>query len=475
MYLVLENSGGAAIASDFGSRSSKAMPVETVGSAVVSLTEYLDPLVPGVMLFVCYALYGERPPSISGAVGLLTFIMWSRVARERRHRVGRVPEPGIYPYILLNWAWVVSALLFVAFAFDLTLAFSRTITLTWFLATPIALFATHALRTRASRSHVPRYIIIGANTVGLELLRRLPRSGFMGFFDFRNRDRISAFVDQNMLTGHVRDVADYVMDKNIAAVYVALPLSNVPRIGEMIRELRDTPASIYFLPDVFAFDLLQGRLVEINGMPALAVVDTPFHGRDAVLKRVADLVIASVALLFALPLMVSIAAAVKLTSRGPVLFRQRRYGLDGEEIIIYKFRTMTVCDDDSSQPQPGLADTRITSVGEMLRKTSLDELPQLINVLQGRMSLVGPRPHAAAHNEQYRKLIAGYMIRHKVRPGITGLAQVKGVRGETDTMEKMQDRIKYDLEYLSDWSPWLDLKIIVKSIWILLRGGAVHT
>jgi putative colanic acid biosynthesis UDP-glucose lipid carrier transferase len=269
--------------------------------------------------------------------------------------------------------------------------------------------------------------------------------------------------------GHCKDVAEFARTHGVASIYIALPLSNVPRIGEMVRELRDTTASIYFVPDVFAFDLIQGRLVEINGIPAISVCDTPFHGMDAVMKRVTDVVLASCALLLLAPLMVLIAMAVKLTSAGPVLFRQRRYGLNGEEILIYKFRSMTVCEDGTVVNQATKGDQRVTPLGRILRSTSLDELPQLLNVLEGKMSVVGPRPHAVAHNELYRKLINGYMIRHKVRPGITGWAQVHGLRGETQSVEKMRERIQFDLEYLSHWSPWMDVKIIVKTLWVIAR------
>jgi putative colanic acid biosynthesis UDP-glucose lipid carrier transferase len=178
-------------------------------------------------------------------------------------------------------------------------------------------------------------------------------------------------------------------------------------------------------------------------------------------------VLASMALVLLAPFMVLIALSVKLTSAGPILFRQRRYGLHGEEIIVYKFRSMTVCEDGAVVSQATKQDRRVTRLGKILRSTSLDELPQLLNVLEGKMSVVGPRPHAVAHNEQYRKLISGYMIRHKVRPGITGLAQVNGLRGETETVEKMRERVRFDLDYLSHWSPWLDVKILFKTLWVI--------
>ena len=368
----------------------------------------------------------------------------------------------------MRWGAIVAVLLFVMFAFHLSTTFSRRVILSWFVITPIALCLSQAVRLRASwfAEHTPmrRYIIVGVNDVGLELARRLPARGFSGYFDFRSPDRVSPLLDADQFAGHCRDLADYVRSHAVGVVYIALPLANVPRLSALINALRDTTASVYFVPDAFAFDLIQGRVAEVNGMPLLSVCDTPFHGTDAVLKRSMDVTLGVCALLLALPLIMLIAAAVKLSSPGPVLFRQRRYGLNGEEITVYKFRSMTVCEDGPVVTQATAQDHRVTGIGRFIRKTSLDELPQLFNVLQGTMSLVGPRPHAVAHNEKYRRLINGYMIRHKVRPGITGLAQVNGLRGETNTLDKMAERVRDDLEYLRNWSPWLDLTILLKSL-----------
>ncbi len=242
-----------------------------------------------------------------------------------------------------------------------------------------------------------------------------------------------------------------------------LPMSNAPRIEEMLHEFRDTTASIYFVPDIFAFDLVQARCAEIHGIPMLAICDTPFHGMNAVKKRAVDILLSSVALLLGWPVLLAIAIAVKLSSPGPVLFKQRRYGLHGEEILVYKFRTMTVWEDGPVVEQATQRDGRVTAIGRLLRRSSLDELPQLLNVLRGEMSFVGPRPHAVAHNELYRKLISGYMIRHKVRPGMTGWAQMHGLRGETRTVEQMRQRVEFDLDYLRNWSLWLDVRIILKT------------
>jgi len=246
-------------------------------------------------------------------------------------------------------------------------------------------------------------------------------------------------------------------------------MTSQPRILRLLEDLHDTTASVYFVPDIFVYDLIQARMETIGGIPVLAVCESPFYGADGLIKRISDIVFATSILLLISPLLLAIAVAVKLSSPGPVLFRQRRYGLDGKEIVVYKFRSMSVLEDGTVVTQATRDDWRVTRLGAFLRKSSLDELPQFFNVLQGRMSVVGPRPHAVAHNEMYRKLIPSYMIRHKVRPGITGLAQVNGLRGETDTLEKMSGRIEHDLAYLRNWSLLLDLKIVLLTVVVVLK------
>src|SRR5574343_400347 len=209
-------------------------------------------------------------------------------------------------------------------------------------------------------------------------------------------------------------------------------------------------------------------------MPVVSVCETPFTGSNGIVKRGSDIVLSLLILLLISPILLVVAAMVKLSSPGPVIFKQRRYGLDGKEIIVYKFRSMTVCEDGAQIAQARKGDQRVTRLGAILRKTSLDELPQFINVLQGRMSIVGPRPHAVAHNEMYRKLIKGYMVRHKVKPGITGWAQVNGYRGETETLDKMQARIDYDLDYLRNWSLKLHVLIILKTVRLVLKDQSAY-
>jgi putative colanic acid biosysnthesis UDP-glucose lipid carrier transferase len=443
--------------------------------AAVAVLTRLDPVIVVACLFACQGAYGRAVSLPLVYLALLAFIISSPLFGSfdlpYLASSGQTPLsslPAACSRVLVRWGAIVAGLLFLTFALGVGALFARRVLLTWFVTTPVALCLLQAVRLRASwfAGQMPtrRYIIVGVNEVGLELARRLPAKGFSGYFDFRSPDRVSPLLDADQFAGHCRDLADYVRTHVVGLVYIALPLANVPRLSALINALRDTTASVYFVPDAFAFDLIQGRMAEVNGMPVLSVCDTPFHGTDAVLKRTTDILVGGCALLLALPVLTLIAAAVKLSSPGPVLFRQRRYGLNGEEITVYKFRSMTVCEDGPVVTQATAQDHRVTGIGRFIRKTSLDELPQLFNVLQGTMSLVGPRPHAVAHNEKYRRLINGYMIRHKVRPGITGLAQVNGSRGETDTVEKMATRVRYDLEYLRNWSPWLDMKILVKSL-----------
>ena len=450
----------------------------SIEPAAVAVLRRLDPVIVVACLLACQGAYGRHVTPAIGYLALLAFIisspLFGRFDLPYLGSAGQTPLsnlPAACSRVLVRWGAIVAALLFLAYAFDVGAAFSRKVILTWFVITPVALCLSQAVRLRASwfAEHTPtlRYIIVGVNEVGLELARRLPARGFSGYFDFRSADRIGQLLDADQLAGHCRDLADYVRTHAVGVVYIALPLANVPRLSALINALRDTTASVHFVPDAFAFDLIQGRVADVNGMPVLSVCDTPFHGTDAVLKRSMDIALAGCAFVLALPVIALIAAAVKLTSPGPVLFRQRRYGLHGEEITVYKFRSMTVCEDGPVVTQATARDRRVTKIGRFIRRTSLDELPQLFNVLQGTMSLVGPRPHAVAHNEKYRRLINGYMIRHKVRPGITGLAQVHGLRGETETVEKMAERVRYDLEYLRNWSPWLDLQILFKSLAVI--------
>lgn len=288
---------------------------------------------------------------------------------------------------------------------------------------------------------------------------------FIGYFDdhLATRDCKHAANDADGV-GCFEELVSLARAGKVDYIYITLPMKAENRVVDLVNELSDTTASVYLVPNFFVFDLLHGKMSSLDGIPVLSLHESPFYGVDGWVKRLEDLVVASLILLIiALP-MVVIALGVKLTSPGPVLFKQRRYGLNGAVVEVWKFRSMSVCEDGDKVTQASKGDMRITPFGAFLRRTSLDELPQFFNVLQGTMSVVGPRPHAVSHNEQYRKLIRGYMLRHKVKPGITGWAQISGWRGETETLDKMEMRVKFDLEYVQNWSLWLDSKIIFMTV-----------
>ncbi len=383
--------------------------------------------------------------------------------------------------LLLKWSIVAAGLSVIGYTSGLTYIFKIPVILTWFIATPLVLIVMHyflyiLVRSAQSHKQASNVLIVGANELGVKLADQIRSDPYLlmnvtGYFDDRSQTRTRE-SERSLVLGRIDELANYVRKHPVHQIYITLPMSAQPRIIRLLESLQDTTASIYFVPDIYIFNLIQAQILEINGIPVMAICETPFTGMTSTIKRIEDIVLSLLILVLCFPLMLLTALAVKLTSPGPVLFKQRRYGLDGEEILVYKFRSMKVCEDGDHVPQARKNDQRLTPIGHFLRSTSLDEMPQFINVLQGRMSIVGPRPHAVAHNELYRELIRGYMIRHKVKPGITGWAQVNGYRGETEVVEKMQKRIEHDLEYLRNWSIGLDLWIVAKTVLIVLKRGA---
>ena len=307
--------------------------------------------------------------------------------------------------------------------------------------------------------------VAGSLPAGLNLLRTFQNAPWLGFVVKGIYDdiKIDSYEDVPY-GGTLSELVEDARSGKIDRIYIAMSMKDETRLRDIISQLTDTTCSVLLIPDVFTFNILQSRTEEINGVPVVPLFDTPLNGINMVFKRIEDVVVSSIILLLISPVLCTIAVIVKVTSPGPVIFRQIRYGMDGKPIRVWKFRSMTVMENDTKVIQATKNDVRVTKVGKFLRRTSLDELPQFFNVLFGQMSVVGPRPHAVSHNEQYRSLIQGYMLRHKVKPGITGLAQINGWRGETDTLEKMEKRIEYDLMYIRSWSVWLDLKIIFLTV-----------
>jgi putative colanic acid biosynthesis UDP-glucose lipid carrier transferase len=394
------------------------------------------------------------------------------------------PPRAAVRQILASWGGFVLLLLACGWLTASLALFDARLLATWALAAPLlhggglVLLDRLLRRAAAAPAQQRRAVIVGGGPLAARVAAALGQrteqpTQVLGFFDDRRDERLDAGA-RHAWRGGLADLAAFVRETGVHEVYVTLPLMSQPRIAQLVDELHGTTASLYFVPDVLATPVVQGRLDSLHGLPVLALCETPFTGVDALVKRASDLVIASLAVLLLAPLMAAIAVAVRLDSPGPALFRQRRNGLGGEEIVVWKFRTMRVLQDGASVPQATRCDPRITRVGAFLRRTSLDELPQFFNVLQGRMSVVGPRPHAVAHNEQYRALIRAYQIRHKVRPGITGWAQVHGCRGETDTLEKMQRRVEYDIDYLRHWSLALDLRIVLRTARLVLGDDKAY-
>ncbi|RYZ93986.1 MAG: undecaprenyl-phosphate glucose phosphotransferase, partial [Moraxellaceae bacterium] len=387
----------------------------------------------------------------------------------------------------LLFAWIGTALI-VGAAVITSLHFNKVdlqAIMLWLAITPEAMVGLHwgrrivLTKLRSNPSEPRRVAIVGANELGLRMINSIadmPWLGYriVGFYDDRvkseSSDERRLDLDEKNLSvnGDLDQLYKDAHAGKIDIVFVTLPMRAEFRIHAVINRLADTTVTPYVIPDVFNFDLLHSRLTCIQGIPALSIYDSPLVD-NSVAKRLEDLIIGfGMLLALALPMLI-VAIGVKLTSPGPVFFKQTRYGMRGEHIKVWKFRSMTVCEDGDTVTQAKKGDMRVTPFGNFLRRTSLDELPQLLNVLAGSMSLVGPRPHALAVNEQYRKLIPGYMVRHKVKPGITGWAQVNGCRGGND-LDSMRRRTEFDLAYLRSWSLWLDLLIVFKTVKVLVVG-----
>jgi putative colanic acid biosynthesis UDP-glucose lipid carrier transferase len=388
-----------------------------------------------------------------------------------RNRFSDHPASAIVD-VLSSWLVLLGILLLCGYATNSLHYFENEVLLWWAVITPVAQMAAieSGRRIQQWRARDPSArrtaVVVGAGSLGYKVARALRDSQgviCLGYFDDRAPERLHAEAGASIL-GTLAQLSEFVRDKGVREVYITLPLGSQPRIVELLEQVQGTTASLFFVPDVFGISIIQGRLQDISGVPVVGICETPFTGTNQLIKRVSDVVLATLILILISPLLLAVAIGVKLSSPGPIIFRQRRNGLDGEEIMVYKFRSMRALDNGNVVKQATKGDSRITRFGAFIRRTSLDELPQFINVLQGRMSIVGPRPHAVAHNEEYRKLIKAYMVRHKVKPGITGWAQVNGLRGETDTIDKMVARVEYDLEYLRNWSLALDLQIILRTV-----------
>jgi putative colanic acid biosysnthesis UDP-glucose lipid carrier transferase len=465
-------------------------PVLAKQSFLIALLAAAQAVMPAVVaiatLYSTITLLGNSFDPSSSAIVILV-VLCLVLVQPPREVSSQLTSPRVSAVldVIFRWLVLLAVLLAIGYVTKSPLEiYPRRVFLTWAAITPVALImATLGMHEAMRRFLLNAFdsrkaVVAGYNSSSLELARRLRMNPGMrlevtGFFDDRSSDRLGMESDATLI-GNLSELGNYVKTHRTDVIFIALPIRHVKRVMNLLDDLRDTTASIYYVPDVFVFDLIQARSGEIHGIPVVAMCETPFYGYRGVAKRVTDIVLSLIILMMLLPLLALVAVLVKLSSPGPIIFKQRRYGLDGREIAVYKFRSMRVTEDGAKIRQASKTDDRITRIGGILRRTSLDELPQLINVLQGRMSLVGPRPHAVAHNEEYRKLIKGYMVRHKVLPGITGLAQVNGCRGETAELKDMEARVNYDLDYLRHWTPMLDLKIILLTVVKVFRDDKAY-
>ena len=446
-----------------------------------------DALVIFVTLYLTLWFFDQPLESHHIIAGLLTALLFETIATifdlYRSWRVIRFRYEIVN--IFLYWSGSIILLISVLFVVGKTDSLNNIEVVTWFFVafgTMCVVHYTTRLITRYARAFgfdVRRAAFVGANEIAVRMARIFDDCRWMGMstigiFDDRNaedKDRISAA--EITLAGDVDDLIKLAHNSQVDVVYMCLPLAAEKRIKKLIDLFSDTTVSIYYCPNFFDFDLMQTRWDEVYGQPVISVVDSPIVGHQQILKRLEDIFIVMVALPILIPMMIVIGLLIKLDSKGPIFFKQDRYGINGASFKMWKFRTMYVSDCNREFSQATRNDPRITSIGAFLRKTSLDEIPQFFNVMVGNMSVVGPRPHPDIVNEDLRRQIHRYMLRHKIKPGITGLAQVSGFRGETESLEKMEQRIAQDLQYIRHWSLILDFKILVKTLFNL-SGNNVY-
>ncbi|HEX6978468.1 MAG TPA: undecaprenyl-phosphate glucose phosphotransferase [Alphaproteobacteria bacterium] len=373
--------------------------------------------------------------------------------------------------VAMSWTAVMLSLIALAYFTQTSIAFSRAFALGWFALTLGGLVLARILvltqmeRWRRAGRLTLNVAIIGAGPLARQVLQHLKAQGekqyrIVGVFDDRVND--ASEIEGYAFRGTVDDLVRYVRMYPIDEIVVAVPWQEREYIQTIVKRLKVVPTNVKLCPDYVGWTLPVRRFLPLAGVPMLAVLERPLSGWSLVIKALEDRILAVLLLVLFAPVLLVVALAIRLDSPGPVLFRQKRYGFNNNPITVYKFRTMHVsAGEDPAVPQARRNDPRVTRVGAFLRRTSLDELPQLLNVIKGEMSLVGPRPHAVAHNEQYATIIDDYLSRHRVKPGITGWAQVNGLRGETDTPEKMARRVQYDLYYIDNWSLLFDIKILL--------------
>ncbi len=442
----------------------------------------LDAMVIASVLWLAIEGYGVEPIlhyKLAAVISIVSFSLFAEWhALYKSWRIDSLWHEA--KTIFIVWMLTCGILLALIFLSKSAVQFSRATILIWAIATPLALVGVRAVIRYATRHFRKQGLnsrsvaIVGGGKHAAKLIDVISSSPWMGLHIDGVYDDAESPQAGYKISGDIDALMAKVHQKQLDNIYITYPMREEEKIRSLLERLADSTASVSVVPDFFVSDLLQSRWRSLGDVPLVSVFESPIFGTSLFIKRMEDLLLGSLILLLISPLLLVIALAVRMTSPGPALFKQRRYGLNGQVIEVWKFRSMCVLEDGPNVPQATRNDPRVTKLGAFLRCTSLDELPQFFNVLQGTMSIVGPRPHAVAHNEEYRKLIHGYMLRHKVKPGITGWAQVNGWRGETDTTQKMEMRVQHDLEYINNWSLWLDLKIILMTVFGGMRGKSAY-
>ena len=456
--------------------------VKDSANAYSALYRCIDFVIIQISLFSIIHFRGEQLTDTYLVVGLVASIGFAFSAESqllyRKWRIGEFSR--ITSYTFLCWVMGIFSVVIFLFFSKTSTDISRVIIGTWIIVNCFALagwrllFYVFLFKRRRAGFYTKRVAIFGLTSSGELLAEQFinkPETCFtlVGFYDDRGDARSSMQYHEHLL-GTINKGIELAQSGGIDVIYIALPLAAQQRIESVLRSLGDTTVDVFIVPDFFTFNLINSRLSNVGSIQTISVYESPMTGPAVLIKRLEDIIGAALILSFITLPMLVIAVLIKCDSPGPVLFKQIRYGLDGRAINVWKFRSMSAMDNGDVVQQAVKGDSRITKLGSFLRRTSLDELPQFINVLSGSMSLVGPRPHAVAHNEEYRKLVDFYMLRHKVKPGITGWAQINGWRGETDTLNKMEKRVEFDLEYIRTWSISFDIKIIILTVF----KGFIH-
>ena len=439
-------------------------------------TKLIDILILSTSLILAAYFYGITLSREYLIVLLVVLVSFSYVAEGlnlyRSWRAGKLREMVLTAWLSLVLSF--AGLFILSFAFKVSEQLSRITIMLWFVVAFTLLFLWR-VSLRSYKKHkrklgfsIKKVAIIGATQSGIKVMEQInlhDELGYdnVGFFEDRAPDRLTG-LNLNDIAGSIDTAVIKARAGEIDGLFIALPIAAEKRIAEILSYLGDTTVDVHLIPDFLLSNLMHSRIDHVGEIDTLSVFESPYLGIRRLIKRSEDVIIGSLILFAILPVLMVIAVVIKLTSKGPVLFKQDRYGLSGQKIKVWKFRSMSVMENSDKVIQATKNDSRITPFGGFLRRTSLDELPQFFNVLSGSMSIVGPRPHAVSHNEEYRKKVEFYMLRHKVKPGITGWAQINGWRGETDTLEKMEKRVEFDLQYIKNWSVWLDIKIITLTI-----------